>query len=65
MMRRMLALVVFAGCVLMACTPKTPEQRYDERMSRLAEKIEELNEQIQEEQQKEMERRRNAPGTPR
>ncbi len=64
-MRRILTFVVVAGCVLIACTPKTPEQRYSERMSRLTEKIEKLNEQIQEEQQKEMERRRNAQKTPR
>ena len=55
-MRRILAFVVVAGFVLIACTPKTPEQRYSERMSRLTEKIERLQEQIHEEQQKEMRR---------
>ncbi len=60
MMRRVLAWVVVAGCILIACTPMTPEQRYAERMSRLTKKIEMLQEQIHEEQQKEIQRRRDA-----
>ena len=63
MMRRVLVFVVVAGAVLVACTPKTPEQRYAERMSRLTEKIEKLQEQIHEEQQKEIQRRRDAHET--
>jgi len=55
-----LALVVVAGCVLMACTPKSPEQRYAERMSRLTRKAENIQQQIHEEQQKEIQRRRDA-----
>jgi len=58
--RRVLALVVVAGCVLMACTPKSPEQRYAERMSRLTKKAENIQQQIHEEQQKEIQRRRDA-----
>ncbi|MCH8970001.1 MAG: hypothetical protein IIA66_12905 [Planctomycetes bacterium] len=65
MMRRILAFVAVAGGVLMACTPKTPGQRYAERMSRLTQQIEKLQEQIHEEQQKEMERLRDAQETPR
>ncbi len=60
MRRRVLALVVVAGCVLMACTPKSPEQRYAERMSRLTKKAENIQQQIHEEQQKEIQRRRDA-----
>ena len=60
MMRRILTFVVVAGCILIACTPKTPKQRYAERMSRLTKKIEKLQEQINEEQQKEIQRRRDA-----
>ena len=63
MMRRILALVVVAGCVLVACTPMTPEQRYAERMSRLTKRIEKLQEQIHEEQQQEIQRRRDAQQT--
>ncbi len=63
MMRRVLALVVVAGFILMACTPKTPGQRYAERMSRLTKKIEKLQEQIHEEQQKEIQRRRDTQET--
>ncbi len=63
MMRRILILVAVAGCVLIACTPKTPGQRYAERVSRLTKKIEKLQEQIQEEQQKEMDRLRDAQET--
>ncbi len=63
MKRRILVLAVVAGCVLSACTPKTPEKRYAERMSRLTEKIEKLQEQIHEEQQKEIQRRRDAHET--
>ncbi len=63
MMRRILAFVVAACCVLIACTPKTPEQRYAERMSRLTKKIEKLRDQIHEEQQKEMERLGDAQKT--
>ncbi len=65
MMRRVLAFVVVAGFVLIACTPKTPGQRYAERMSRLTRQIEKLREQIHEEQQKEMERLRDAQEKPR
>ena len=60
MRRRVLALVVVAGCVLMACTPKSPEQRYAERMSRLTKKAVNIQQQIREEQQKEIQRRRDA-----
>ena len=63
MMRRILAFVVVAGFVLIACTPTTPEQRYSERMSRLTKKIEKVQEQIHEEQQKEIQRRRDAQET--
>ncbi len=63
MMRRILVLFVVAGCVLSACTPKTPGQRYAERMSRLTEKVEKLQEQIHEEQQKEIQRLRDAQET--
>ena len=59
MMRRVLAFVVVASLVLIACTPKTPEQRYADRMSRLTKKIEKLQEKIHEEQQKEIQRRRD------
>ena len=65
MMRRILVFVAVAGCLLIACTAKTPEQRYTGRMDRLTEKMQKLQEQIQEEQQKETERRRNAQETPR
>ncbi len=44
----------------MACTPKSPEQRYAERMSRLTKKAENIQQQIHEEQQKEIQRRRDA-----
>ena len=60
MRRRILAMIVVAGCVLMACAPKTPEERYAERMSRLTQKAEKLQEQIHQEQQKEIQRRRDA-----
>ena len=60
MMRRILTFVAVAGFVLIACTPKTPEQRYAERMSRLTKKIEMLQEPLHEEQQKEIQRRRDA-----
>ncbi len=63
MMRRVLAFVAVAGFALIACTPKTPGQRYTERMSRLTKQIEQLREQIQEEQKKEMERLREAQET--
>jgi hypothetical protein len=49
-----------AGFALIGCTPKTPEQRYAERMSRLTKQAEKLQEQIHEEQQKEIQRRRSA-----
>ena len=58
-MRRLLALVIVAGCALMACTSKTPEERYAERMSRLTKKAEKLQEQIHVEQHKEIQRRRD------
>ncbi len=64
MMRRILVFVAVAGCLLIACTAKTPEQRYTAQMNRLTEKMQKLQEQIQEEQEKEMERRRNAQETP-
>ncbi len=63
MMRRVLVCVVVATAVLIACTPKTPEQRYAERMSRLTKQIEKLQEQIHEEQQQEIQRRRDAQET--
>jgi len=63
MRRRALVFVVVAGFVLTACTPKTPEQRYSERMSRLTKQIEKLQEQIHEEQQKEIQRRRDTQKT--
>ena len=63
MMRRVLAIVLVGGFSLLACTSKTPEQRYSERMSRLTERIEKLQEQIHEEQQKEIQRRRDAQKT--
>ena len=62
-MRRVLAFVVVGGFFLMACTPKTPEQRYADRMSRLTKQIEKLQGQIHEEQQKEIQRRRDAQET--
>ncbi len=65
MMRRVWAFVVVAGFVLISCTPKTPGQRYAERMNRLTKQIEKLQKQIHEEQQKEMERLRDAQETPR
>ena len=60
MRRRVLAMIVVVGCFLMACTSKTPEQRYAERMSQLTNKVEKLQEQIHQEQQKEIQRRRDA-----
>ncbi len=63
MMRRILVLVAVVCCFNMACTPKTPEQLYAERMSRLTKKIEKLQEQIHEEQQKEIQRLRDAQET--
>ena len=48
--RRALAFIVVAGFGLMACTPKTPEQRHAERVSRLTKQIEKLQAQIHEEQ---------------
>ncbi len=62
-MRRVLAFVVAAACVFIACTPKTPEQRYSARMSQLTKQIERLQGQIHEEQQKEIQRRRDAQKT--
>ncbi len=62
-MRRILAFVVVAGFVLIACTPTTPGQRYSERMGRLTKRIEKLQEQIHEEQQKEIQRLRDAQET--
>ena len=45
-MRRVLAIVLVGGFSLLACTSKTPEQRYSERMSSLTKKIERLQEQM-------------------
>ena len=53
-------LMVATCAVSSACTAKSPEVRYEQRMKRLTQKLEKLTEQMQREQQKEMDRRRRA-----
>lgn len=59
--RRGLAILMVAACAMnIACTAKSPEARYEQRMKRLTKKLDKLTERMQREQQEEMDRRRQA-----
>jgi outer membrane murein-binding lipoprotein Lpp len=60
-----LTFVALAGCLLIGCTAKTPEQRHSDRLKRLTQKMENLQAQIHAEQQKEIDRLRDARESPR